>query len=65
MTTSIQNSHHLAASIPNAHSVEYHMLHPWPWGGMPASIFLAENGRLAPPPGPGHGIALDRDSLDG
>ena len=56
---------HLAASIPNAHSVEYHMLHQWLWGGAPAGVFLTENGMLAPPPGPGHGVDLDPDSLDG
>lgn len=56
---------HLAASIPNAHSVEYHMLHQWLWGGMPASTFLAENGKLKPPSGPGHGVAFNPDSLNG
>lgn len=55
---------HLAASIPNAHSVEYHMLHQWLWGGMPAGMFSIENGRLRSPPGHGHGVALDPDSLD-
>ena len=55
---------HLAASIPNAHSVEYHMLHQWLWGGAPADVFLTANGMLAPPPGPGHGVTLDPDSLD-
>jgi L-alanine-DL-glutamate epimerase-like enolase superfamily enzyme len=55
---------HLAASIPNTHSVEYHMLHQWLWGGMPAGTFSVERGMLAPPAGPGHGISLDPDSLD-
>jgi len=55
---------HLAASIPNAHSVEYHMLHQWLWGRMPADTFAADNGMLALPPGHGHGVTLDPDSLD-
>lgn len=54
---------HLAASIPNADSVEYHMLHQWLWDRMPAGTFLPERSMLAPPPGPGHGVVLDPDSL--
>ena len=55
---------HLAASIPNAHSVEYHMLHQWLWGGTSTGVFLTENGMLEPPLGPGHGVNLDPDSVD-
>ncbi|MGH1479821.1 MAG: mandelate racemase/muconate lactonizing enzyme family protein [Geminicoccales bacterium] len=55
---------HLAASLPNAHSVEFHMLHQWLWDRAPKDIFKACNGMLLPPPGPGHGITLDPDSLD-
>lgn len=55
---------HLAASLPNTHSVEYHMLHQWLWGAMPAGMFSLENGMLRPPIGPGHGVTLDPDSLD-
>ncbi len=55
---------HLAASIPNAHSVEYHMLHQWLWDRMPAGTFSTENGMLKPPSGAGHGVDLDPDSLD-
>jgi L-alanine-DL-glutamate epimerase-like enolase superfamily enzyme len=54
---------HLAASIPNAHSVEYHMLHQWLWCRAPAGAFFAKNGMLAPPPGPGHGVDLNPDDL--
>lgn len=54
---------HLAASIPNAHSVEYHMLHQWLWDEMPAGTFSAEKGKLRPPSGPGHGVTLDPDSF--
>jgi len=56
---------HFAASIPNAHSVEYHMLHQWLWGAVPDGTFTSEKGKLSPPPGPGHGVTLDPDSLDG
>lgn len=56
---------HLAVSIPNAHSVEYHMLHQWLWDAVPVGTFSSTKGRLAPPSGPGHGVTLDPDSLDG
>ncbi|MGI9500345.1 MAG: mandelate racemase/muconate lactonizing enzyme family protein, partial [Geminicoccaceae bacterium] len=56
---------HLAASLPNGRSVEYHMLHQWLWDRTPKETFLVENGEVAPPPGPGHGVTLDPDSLDG
>ena len=55
---------HLACSIPNAHSVEYHMLHQWLFDLAPKDAFKASNGVLSPPAGHGHGVALDPDSLD-
>ena len=55
---------HLAASLPNGHSVEYHMLHQWLWDRAPDGAFAVSGGRLAPPAGPGHGVTLDPDSLD-
>ncbi|MEM7042066.1 MAG: mandelate racemase/muconate lactonizing enzyme family protein [Pseudomonadota bacterium] len=55
---------HLACSIPNAHSVEYHMLHQWLWDLVPKDTFKARSGTLPPPVGPGHGVTLDPDSLD-
>lgn len=56
---------HLAASLPNAHSVEYHMLHQWLWDLAPPGAFTVENGTVAPPEGPGIGLQLDPDHLDG
>ncbi len=49
---------HLAAALPNAVSVEHHMLHQWLWELAPEGTFRPVNGRLAPPPGPGIGIEL-------
>jgi galactonate dehydratase len=54
---------HLAASLPNAVSVEHHMLHQWLWELAPEGAFTTENGRLAPPAGPGIGIELTPDDV--
>ncbi|MEM8551795.1 MAG: mandelate racemase/muconate lactonizing enzyme family protein [Pseudomonadota bacterium] len=54
---------HLAASLPNAHSVEHHMLHQWFWDEAPDGTFTPQNGTLAPPPGPGIGVALTPDDV--
>jgi L-alanine-DL-glutamate epimerase-like enolase superfamily enzyme len=56
---------HLAACLPNGHSVEYHMLHQWVWNLAPEGCFALETGSVAPPAGPGIGIDLDPDCLDG
>ena len=55
---------HVAASLPNIHSVEHHMLHQWFWERAPDGAFAVEDGTLAPPAGPGIGIALTPDDLD-
>jgi L-alanine-DL-glutamate epimerase-like enolase superfamily enzyme len=54
---------HLAAALPNAVSVEHHMLHQWLWELAPASTFAVRNGTIAPPTGPGIGIELTPDHL--
>jgi L-alanine-DL-glutamate epimerase-like enolase superfamily enzyme len=54
---------HLAASLPNAVSVEHHMLHQWLWELAPKRAFKPVNSRLAPPPGPGIGIELTPDDV--
>lgn len=57
---------HLAAALPNCHSIEYHMLHQWLWDLLPAGTFALVDGRLRPPPGPGIGVELTPDHpLDG
>ena len=54
---------HVAASLPNAHSVEHHMLHQWFWELAPTGTFVPTDGTLAPPAGPGIGIDLSPDDL--
>lgn len=54
---------HVAASLPNAHSVEHHMLHQWLWDRAPEGGFAPVEGALAPPSGGGHGVALTPDDL--
>ena len=49
---------HLAAALTNAVSVEHHMLHQWLWELASDDAFTPENGRLAPPAGPGIGIEI-------
>jgi L-alanine-DL-glutamate epimerase-like enolase superfamily enzyme len=55
---------HVAAALPNIHSVEHHMLHQWFWDRAPPETWRVEGGALAPPPGPGIGVALNPDDLD-
>ncbi|MEO1102462.1 MAG: enolase C-terminal domain-like protein [Pseudomonadota bacterium] len=55
---------HLAASLPNCHSVEHHMLHQWYWDAAPDGVLSPQNGILAPPAGPGIGVALTPDDVD-
>lgn len=51
---------HLAATLPNLDSVEYHMLHQWLFDRLPERTFqIDDRGRLRPPPGAGIGIELD------
>ncbi|MEO1089757.1 MAG: mandelate racemase/muconate lactonizing enzyme family protein [Pseudomonadota bacterium] len=52
---------HLAAALPNSHSVEYHMLHRWLWDLVPEDTFVVDHSRMRPPPGPGIGVALTPD----
>ncbi len=55
---------HVAASIPNLESVEYHMLHQWLFDRLPADAFaVGAGGLVAPPPGPGLGIDLHPDEV--
>lgn len=54
---------HVAASLPNIHSVEHHMLHQWFWKRGPKNCFAAEGSTLAPPAGPGIGITLTPDDF--
>jgi len=54
---------HVAASLPNVHSVEHHMLHQWFWDRAPPGTFTAIDCTLAPPAGPGIGITLTPDDL--
>jgi L-alanine-DL-glutamate epimerase-like enolase superfamily enzyme len=57
---------HLAAALPNARSIEYHMLHRWLWDLVPEGTFVVEGSRMKPPAGPGIGITLTPDDpLDG
>lgn len=54
----------LAAACPNAHSLEYHMLHQWLWDLLPGSTFAIEpGGWLRPPEGPGLGVDLTPDTV--
>ena len=55
---------HLAASLPNLDSMEYHMLHQWLFDKLPEGTFKPEQGGLVrPPPGSGIGIDLHYDEL--
>ncbi|WP_108658628.1 mandelate racemase/muconate lactonizing enzyme family protein [Acuticoccus kandeliae] len=54
---------HLAASLPNAHSVEHHMVHQWLADLVPPGVLTPVKGRLAPPPGPGLGLDLNPDDI--
>lgn len=54
---------HFAVSCPNAVSIEYHMVHQWLWNVAPEGAFTLHNGCVAPPPGPGIGIAITPDDI--
>jgi L-alanine-DL-glutamate epimerase-like enolase superfamily enzyme len=56
---------HLAASIANLDSVEYHMLHRWMADRFPDADFTARDGGFVrPPTGPGLGLTLHPDAVD-
>jgi L-alanine-DL-glutamate epimerase-like enolase superfamily enzyme len=55
---------HIAASVPNCHSVEYHMLHQWFWNRGPESDWRRiEKGTIKVPSSPGLGIDLTPEHL--
>jgi L-alanine-DL-glutamate epimerase-like enolase superfamily enzyme len=54
---------HLAAALPNCHSVEYHMVHQWFWDLEPAGTFAVHDGYVRPPEGPGLGLGLSPDDV--
>lgn len=54
---------HIAASIPNCHSVEYHMFHQWFWDKAPKMWNIVENGFISAPTGPGLGVDITLDFL--
>ena len=55
---------HLAASLPNLDSMEYHMLHQWLFDKLPEGTFKpAQGGLVRPPPGPGIGIELHYEDV--
>lgn len=54
---------HVAASLPNVHSVEHHMLHQWFWEVAPSECFSVDRSTVAPPAGPGIGLSISPDDL--
>lgn len=54
---------HVAASIPNCHSVEYHMFHQWFWDRGPADWRKVKKGTIPVPQGPGLGIDVTPDTF--
>ncbi|MEO5699808.1 MAG: mandelate racemase/muconate lactonizing enzyme family protein [Casimicrobiaceae bacterium] len=55
---------HAAASIANAESVEWHMVHRMLFDRLPADAFRLEDGAAILPTAPGLGITLSPDDLD-
>jgi L-alanine-DL-glutamate epimerase-like enolase superfamily enzyme len=55
---------HIAASIPNCHSVEYHMFHQWFWDAAPSNWKSVKDGTIHAPEGPGLGINFSLDYLN-
>jgi L-alanine-DL-glutamate epimerase-like enolase superfamily enzyme len=49
---------HLAAALPNCHSIEYHVIHQPLFDRAPAGFIALNDGRIAPPEAPGLGIDL-------
>jgi L-alanine-DL-glutamate epimerase-like enolase superfamily enzyme len=54
---------HLGAALANCASVEYHMLHQWFWDLEPKDTFIARDGFVRPPEGPGLGLAITPDDV--
>jgi L-alanine-DL-glutamate epimerase-like enolase superfamily enzyme len=54
---------HLGAALANCASVEYHMLHQWLWDLEPEDAFVARNGFVRPPEGPGLGLRITPDDV--
>ncbi|MGA0769122.1 MAG: enolase C-terminal domain-like protein [bacterium] len=55
---------HLAASLPNLDSVEYHMFHQWLFDKCPPNAFKPDaGGFVRPPDGPGFGLEIHYDDL--
>ncbi|MGA1644888.1 MAG: mandelate racemase/muconate lactonizing enzyme family protein [bacterium] len=55
---------HLAASLPNLDSVEYHMFHQWLFDKCPPNAFKPyPRGFVRPPDGPGFGLEIHYDDL--
>lgn len=54
---------HVAASLPNVHSVEHHMLHQWLWNLASGDIFAVSGSTVAPPAGPGIGFTITPDDV--
>ena len=55
---------HLAASLPNLDSVEYHMFHQWLFNKCPSEAFkLDKDGLVRPPDGPGFGLEVHYNDL--
>jgi len=55
---------HLAAALPNCHSIEYHVIHQPLFDRAPPGFLALNDGRIAPPEAPGLGIDLS-GVLDG
>ncbi len=55
---------HIAASIPNCHSVEYHMFHQWFWDKAPKGWHDVINGFLKVPEAPGLGVDLTLEHIN-
>jgi L-alanine-DL-glutamate epimerase-like enolase superfamily enzyme len=54
---------HVAASLANAESVEYHCVHQMLFDRLGPERFVLEDGAIRMPSAPGLGIDIDRESL--
>jgi L-alanine-DL-glutamate epimerase-like enolase superfamily enzyme len=54
---------HLGAALANCASVEYHIVHQWFWDLEPEDTFIARDGFVRPPEGPGLGLAITPDDV--
>ena len=55
---------HLAATLANCESVEYHMVHQWLFDLAAPDAFVLEDGHVRPPAGPGIGLEIHYDSIE-